>query len=175
MASTVISNRQHAGKGIGTKKDAGKSSRRPAGRRRSSPAPALRRPAPAAQRAAKGQRTAPEREKLLEYARRLLEPLSSLEMLCEADEKMENAIFYMNRAATEAMNLNHKRLNPLLQRSRRAQCAGTLDSPVSQGSGTNSQYLPRSHHWHYAGTQHRTRPGRSYLCSELHPDFQRRG
>ena len=115
MASTVISNRQHAGKGIGTKKDAGKSSRRPAGRRRSSPAPALRRPAPAAQRAAKGQRTAPEREKLLEYARRLLEPLSSLEMLCEADEKMENAIFYMNRAATEAMNLNHKRLNPLLR------------------------------------------------------------
>jgi methyl-accepting chemotaxis protein len=32
-------------------------------------------------------------------------------MLCEADEKMENTIFYMNRASLEIMSLNHKRLN----------------------------------------------------------------
>ena len=36
-------------------------------------------------------------------------------MLCDADEKMENTIFYMNRAAVEAMNLNHSRLNPMLR------------------------------------------------------------
>jgi hypothetical protein len=45
----------------------------------------------------------------------LLEPLSSLEMLCEADEKMENAILFMNRAALDAMSVNHRRLNPLLR------------------------------------------------------------
>jgi hypothetical protein len=45
----------------------------------------------------------------------LLEPLSSLEMLCEADENMENPILFMNRAALEAMSLNHRRLNPLLR------------------------------------------------------------
>jgi len=56
-----------------------------------------------------------EREQLLEYARVLLEPLSSLEMLCEADDNMENPILFMNRAALEAMSLNHKRLNPLLR------------------------------------------------------------
>jgi hypothetical protein len=36
-------------------------------------------------------------------------------MLCEADENMENAVFFMNRAALEAMSLNHKRLNPVLR------------------------------------------------------------
>ena len=56
-----------------------------------------------------------ERERLLEYARVLLEPLSSLEMLCEADESMENTIIFMNRAALESMSLNHRRLNPLLR------------------------------------------------------------
>jgi methyl-accepting chemotaxis protein len=56
-----------------------------------------------------------EQERLLEYAQTLLEPLSSLEMLCEADEEMKNPIFFMNRAALEAMNLNHRRLNPLLR------------------------------------------------------------
>jgi hypothetical protein len=56
-----------------------------------------------------------ERERLLEYARLLLEPLSSLEMLCDADENMENPILYMNRASLEAMSLNHRRLNPLLR------------------------------------------------------------
>jgi hypothetical protein len=45
----------------------------------------------------------------------LLEPLASLEMLCEADEKMENPIIFMNRAAFEAMSLNHRRLNPFLR------------------------------------------------------------
>ena len=58
---------------------------------------------------------ATERERLLEYARTLLEPLSSLEMLCEADERMENRIFFMNRAALETMSLNHRRLNPQLR------------------------------------------------------------
>ena len=115
MASTVISKHRHAGNGIGRETDADSvSSRGPARRRKSSPAPILRH-ASAAQRTAKGQKATPEREKLLEYARKLLEPLSSLEMLCEADDKMENLIFYMNRAATEAMNLNHRRLNPLLR------------------------------------------------------------
>ncbi len=56
-----------------------------------------------------------EKQQLLEHAERLLEPLASMEMLCEADEKMENAVFYMNRAALESMKFNHKRLNPLLR------------------------------------------------------------
>jgi hypothetical protein len=56
-----------------------------------------------------------DKERLLELAPVLLGPLSSLEMLCDADEKMENTIFYMNRAALEAMNLNHARLNPMLR------------------------------------------------------------
>jgi len=58
---------------------------------------------------------APERQLLLEHAKVLLEPLSSLEMLCDADEKMENAIFYMNRASHETMGLNFKRLNASLR------------------------------------------------------------
>lgn len=56
-----------------------------------------------------------ERERLLEYAQLLLEPLSSLEMLCEADDEMENAVIFMNRSALEAMSLNHRRLNPSLR------------------------------------------------------------
>ena len=56
-----------------------------------------------------------ERQQLQEHAQRLLGPLASMEMLCDADEKMENAIFYMNRAALDAMKFNHKRLNPLLR------------------------------------------------------------
>src|SRR3954469_11977706 len=51
------------------------------------------------------------RERLLEDAEALLEPLSSLEMLCAADESMENPILFMNRAALETMSLNHRRLN----------------------------------------------------------------
>jgi len=57
------------------------------------------------------------RELLLDYAQALLEPLSSLEMLCEADEKMDNVIFYMNHAALEIMNFNHGRLNAMLHGS----------------------------------------------------------
>jgi len=56
-----------------------------------------------------------EREHLLEHARTLLDCLPTLEMLCDADEKMENAIFYMNRSAVETMSLNHTRLNPTLR------------------------------------------------------------
>lgn len=55
------------------------------------------------------------RNDLLNYAKRLLEPLSTMEMLCEADEAMENVIFYMNRSATETMAFHHSRLNPLLR------------------------------------------------------------
>jgi methyl-accepting chemotaxis protein len=62
-----------------------------------------------------GRGSTAEKQRVLEDARLLLEPLSSLEMLCDADEKMENTILYMNRAAVEAMNLNHNRLNPMLR------------------------------------------------------------
>ncbi|MEL5847792.1 MAG: methyl-accepting chemotaxis protein [Candidatus Igneacidithiobacillus chanchocoensis] len=44
------------------------------------------------------------REELESYAVALLEPLSSLEMLCEADEAMENKIFYMNGTARRVMD-----------------------------------------------------------------------
>ncbi len=56
-----------------------------------------------------------EQEQLLAHARILLEPLSSLEMLCDADEQMENRILFMNRTALDTMNLNHRRLNPSLR------------------------------------------------------------
>ncbi len=69
---------------------------------------------PAAASSAKRE-AASEMERLVDYARTLLEPLSTLEMLCEADEKMENRIFFMNRAALETMSLNHRRLNPQLR------------------------------------------------------------
>ena len=36
-------------------------------------------------------------------------------MLCDADEQMENPVLFMNRAALDTMNLNHRRLNPLLR------------------------------------------------------------
>jgi hypothetical protein len=77
--------------------------------------PAGRRSLAASTRAGGKRGDASERERLLEYARVLLEPLASLEMLCEADEEMENRIFFMNRAALEAMSLNHRRLNPQLR------------------------------------------------------------
>ncbi len=56
-----------------------------------------------------------EHEILLDHAHRLLDPLSSLEMLCEADQGFENSVFYMNRAAVETMSLHHARLNPMLR------------------------------------------------------------
>ena len=64
---------------------------------------------------AKDRETLLERERLLDHARMLLDPLASLEMLCEADEEMENVIFFMNRTALEVMSLHHRQLNPLLK------------------------------------------------------------
>lgn len=64
------------------------------------------------------------RNDLLNYAKRLLEPLSTMEMLCEADEAMENVIFYMNQSATETMALHHSRLNPLLRGADVRQASG---------------------------------------------------
>lgn len=60
-------------------------------------------------------KTNTEREQLLWHARTLLSPLSSFEMLCEADEEMNNVIFFMNPAAVEAMSLHHRQLNPFLK------------------------------------------------------------
>ncbi len=99
MASMIVADRQSA-KGTS--------------RRRSGAVPKDRR-APDAVAAAGKPEANPERERLLEYARALLEPLSTLEMLCEADEKMENRVIFMNRTATEVMGLNHKRLNQHLR------------------------------------------------------------
>jgi methyl-accepting chemotaxis protein len=117
MASMVIPNESRSGNGkipaIMTKsvKKAALSRRRPG-----SLAPRSANPEPRAVAASAEQREANrERELLLEHARALLEPLSSLEMLCEADEKMENPIVFMNRAALDAMSLNQRRLNPLLK------------------------------------------------------------
>ena len=54
-------------------------------------------------------------EQLLFYCNQVLEPISSLEMLCEADAAMENNIIYMNPAAIDTMNFYHSRLNPQLR------------------------------------------------------------
>ena len=59
----------------------------------------------------KEQAVNPELTGLLDYARALLEPVSSLEMLCEADREMENRILFMNRAALAAMGVHHERLS----------------------------------------------------------------
>lgn len=77
-----------------------------------------------------------EREQLLLHARALLEPLASLEMLCEADEKMENVIVYMNRSATETMNLQHGCLNPML---RGADVRSALGIPFTSSTRTRSE------------------------------------
>ena len=115
MASTLITNHSRKGKRIEPETDpVGVPSRAPARRRGKSSARPARSTAPV-QRTSQKQKLAPDTEQLREYARVLLEPLASLEMLCSADDKMENSIFYMNRAATESMNINHKRLNPLLR------------------------------------------------------------
>lgn len=115
MASTVISTNMRATQG--TKKSA-----RPVKKFRRTALPDGRDPRPGfagtaltAEPGRKEHAHGSERERLLEYARTLLEPLSSLEMLCEADEKMDNAIFYMNRTAIEAMQLNHEQLNGSLR------------------------------------------------------------
>jgi methyl-accepting chemotaxis protein len=103
------------------------SNRRKASRSSASPAKSEANPAKSASRTGNSGLMAPrrrphrkesavasEKKHLLDHARALLEPLSSLEMLCDADEKMANAIFYMNRAALESMGLNHKRLGASL-------------------------------------------------------------
>jgi hypothetical protein len=109
MASTVITSRRPNGnRRVAAEKLSARTVKAPGRQRRSAPPPAAHPPAKQRPRPSPAAR---ERELLLEYARLLLEPLSSIEMLCEADEKMENSIFYMNRAAMEGMNLNHRRLN----------------------------------------------------------------
>jgi hypothetical protein len=105
MASTVVSNHRRTGNGAVPRK---KATAKPA-----EAASRVRRPA--VSRSGHARENASEKQRLLLYARTLLEPLSSLEMLCDADEKMENAIFYMNHTALEAMGLNHKRLNSNLR------------------------------------------------------------
>ena len=52
---------------------------------------------------------------ILHYVRELLDPLDTLEMLSEADENMENVIFYMNPAALKVMDRVHGELNPQLR------------------------------------------------------------
>jgi hypothetical protein len=111
MASTVVSKNMRANKNASP----GKKTRRPAGVGRRHPASSFANQVSTAREAGKQHANGAEKERLLDYAQRLLEPVSSLEMLCEADEKMENTIFYMNRAALEAMHLNHERLNPSLR------------------------------------------------------------
>ncbi len=52
---------------------------------------------------------------VLHYIQELLDPLDTLEMLAEADEKMENIIFYMNPTARKVMDRVHSELNPQLR------------------------------------------------------------
>lgn len=52
---------------------------------------------------------------VLHYIQELLDPLDTLEMLAEADDKMENVIFYMNPAARKVMDRVHGQLNPQLR------------------------------------------------------------
>ena len=116
MGTMVIPNRRQAGKHTIPEAKTKPSKTTPSRRSGvSSAAPTAGRQAPHAATSTERRETTSERERLLEYARLLLEPLSSLEMLCDADEEMVNPIVYMNRAALEAMSLNHRRLNPLLR------------------------------------------------------------
>jgi Methyl-accepting chemotaxis protein (MCP) signalling domain len=110
MASTVVNNQRHASSGTASRTKAKAKGNQVASR-------AGRGGAPMPRKRPRGVAGAgvSEKQRLLEHARSLLEPLSSLEMLCEADDKMVNVIFYMNRAAQETMALNYKRLNPSLR------------------------------------------------------------
>ena len=110
MASMVVSNHGKASSSVASGAKAKAKPSKSVDRARSANIPAARK-----RPHGKGRVGVSEKEQLLVHARALLEPLSSLEMLCDADEKMENAIFYMNRAAKETMSLNHKRLNPSLR------------------------------------------------------------
>jgi len=114
MDSTLISNRRQTSKDKIPEAKTAKSSR-PRRSGVSSGVCAEGRPVARAATSPEQREANSEKERLLEYARMLLEPLSSLEMLCEADENMDNPIFFMNGAALEAMSLNHRRLNPLLR------------------------------------------------------------
>ncbi|MEY2341142.1 methyl-accepting chemotaxis protein [Acidithiobacillus sp. IBUN Pt1247-S3] len=49
------------------------------------------------------------------YAHALLDPLSSLEMLCAADDAMENRIIYMNETAQRVMDQYASKLQPELR------------------------------------------------------------
>lgn len=115
MASTVISKNMRATRGAAKSANPDKRTRRAAGSEPRYTGSRLSGHVSTAEPARKQHANGSERERLLEHARTLLEPLSSLEMLCEADEKMENDIFYMNRTAIEVMHLNHERLNPSLR------------------------------------------------------------
>ncbi|HUB28863.1 MAG TPA: methyl-accepting chemotaxis protein [Terracidiphilus sp.] len=110
MASMVVNNHRKASRSLASRAAVQARQGQSAGRQGNAAVPPpLKRP----HRKQRG--STPEKQTLLDHARALLEPLTSLEMLCDADEKMENAIFYMNRAAQETMALNHKRLNPSLR------------------------------------------------------------
>ena len=115
MASAITSSNLHAEAGKVPAIKGGTTIAKDAASRRRKKQPPVSRLSPAVSGPVKPHSNAPDKERLLEHARLLLGPLSSLEMLCDADEKMENTIFYMNRAAVEAMNLNHSRLNPMLR------------------------------------------------------------
>ena len=52
-----------------------------------------------------------DQQSLIFHAQQLLESLGTLEMIAEADDAMENKIFYMNRAARETMARHHSALN----------------------------------------------------------------
>ena len=108
--SMVITERQNAGRtAVKTKRIGGAA--RPRRGAASHPDPQSSRPLASG----KSRAGAVEREQLVRHAQTLLEPLASLEMLCEADAEMNNGVFFMNRAASEAMSLLHRQLNPHLK------------------------------------------------------------
>jgi len=112
MASTIIATRRQSSK-VAIAETKSKPSRK-AARSRGAAGPASRQAVRDVSPATE-QEPNSEQDRLVEYAQALLEPLSSLEMLCEADAAMENRIFFMNRTALESMSLNHRRLNPMLR------------------------------------------------------------
>ncbi len=114
MASAITSPNRHPEAGTTAAAKAGSTIAASVTKRRKRQSSIIRR-SPAVSRPAKLANDALDKERLLELAPVLLGPLSSLEMLCDADEKMENTVLYMNRAAVEAMKLNHSRLNPMLR------------------------------------------------------------
>lgn len=110
MASMVVSNHRNVRSGLASRTTVKANAVKSVGGTPKSGAAAPRKQPHGKERSA-----ASEKQQLLQHARALLEPLSSLEMLCDADDKMENVIFYMNRAAHETMELNYKRLNSSLR------------------------------------------------------------